>query len=1083
MPPSDANAPTDPERRSGTFDRRLTCVAFGTAAQAAFLRLAMLLAVLGPFATLRAQSNYATPYAITTLAGYAGYGSADGTGSAARFNYPWSVAVDGSGNVYVADQGNSTIRRITPAGVVTTFAGSAGIFGSADGTGSVAQFASPQSVAVDGSGNVYVADTGNDTIRKITSSGVVTTFAGTAGARGSADGTGAAAQFASPQSVAVDGSGNVYVADTGNDTIRKITSSGVVTTLAGTAGARGSADGTGAAARFDYPEAVAVDGSGNVYVADSDNCTIRRITSAGVVTTFAGTANDPGSADGTGGAAQFSYPQGVAADGAGNVYVADSNNQTIRRITPAGVVTTLAGSVRIPGPDDGTANAARFDSPNGLAVDGAGNVYVADTYSQTIRKVTPAGVVTTLAGTASSGRGSADGTGRAAQFDSPDSVAVDGSGNVYVADGDSATIRKITPAGVVTTFAGTAGNFGHADGMGSAAQFLQPQGVAVDGEGNVYVADHNNCTIRKITPAGMVTTLAGSAVPVGINYGSADGTGSAARFNGPSSLAVDGAGNVYVADTGNYTIRKITPARIVTTLAGTAGTQGSTDGTGGAASFRYPQGVAVDASGNVYVADTYNSTIRKITPAGVVTTLAGTPSTFGSADGTGSAARFADTLGVAVDRSGNIYVADGNSTIRRITPAGTVTTLAGAAGSQGCADGTGSAAQFSSPYGVAVDSSGNIYVADTNNNTIRRGVLAEAPQIVMQPLDETVAAGSTAIFSVEAASSAPLSYQWYFDGSAIPNATGAVYAKANIQPSDAGSYTVTVTNGAGSATSSAATLTVGPGASPQRLINISTRAQVGTESSVLIPGFVIAGDGIETLLIRADGPGLTQYGVPGVLAKPSLSVFDNSGKVIASNTVWGNNVNPDQVAAVTAAVGAFALPPGSADCALIVNLPAGAYTVQVSGSNGTTGVALAEIYEVSSNGTRLINISTRAQVDTGANIIIAGFVISGRGAEQLLVRGVGPGLTQFAVTAVLAQPSLSVFDNSGRVIASNTAWGTSANPSQISSAAASVGAFPLASGSADSAQIVSLSPGAYTMQISGVNSATGVALAEVYEVP
>jgi YVTN family beta-propeller protein len=268
-----------------------------------------------------------------------------------------------------------------------------------------------------------------------------------------------------------------------------------------------------------------------------------------------------------------------------------------------------------------------------------------------------------------------------------------------------------------------------------------------------------------------------------------------------------------------------------------------------------------------------------------------------------------------------------------------------------------------------------------------------------------------------------------------------------------------------------------------RLINISTRAEVGTGANILIPGFVISGSGTETLLIRADGPALTGFGVAGALAQPSLSVFNSAGTVVASNTGWGTNANPDQISSAAASVGAFALTSGSADCALIASLPAGAYTVQISGVGNSTGVALAEVYEVSTTGTRLANISTRALVGTGANIIIPGFVISGSGSEQLLARGDGPALTGFGVAGALAQPSLSVFDSSGNVIASNTGWGTNANPAQLASAATSVGAFALASGSADSALIANLSAGAYTMQLSGVNNSTGVALAEVYEAP
>jgi septal ring-binding cell division protein DamX len=214
-----------------------------------------------------------------------------------------------------------------------------------------------------------------------------------------------------------------------------------------------------------------------------------------------------------------------------------------------------------------------------------------------------------------------------------------------------------------------------------------------------------------------------------------------------------------------------------------------------------------------------------------------------------------------------------------------------------------------------------------------------------------------------------------------------------------------------------------------------------------------------------------------------LSVINSAGTVVASNTGWGTNANPAQISSAAASVGAFALASGSADCAVLSSLSPGAYTVQVSGVGNSTGVALAEVYEVSSSGTFLANISTRALVGTGANIIIPGFVIVGSGSEQLLARGDGPALTAFGVSGALAQPSLSVFDSSGTVIASNTGWGTNANPAALASAAASVGAFALASGSADSALIVNVSAGAYTMQLSGVSNSTGVALAEVYGVP
>ncbi|MHB8520044.1 MAG: NHL repeat-containing protein [Limisphaerales bacterium] len=688
------------------------------------------------------QSVYA-PYTFTTLAGNAGYGSADGTGSAARFHFfdptggfgrGGGVAVDSAGNVFVADSGNQTIRKVTPAGVVTTVAGLAGGKGSVDGTGTAARFNGPSGVALDSAGNVFVADTVNSTIRKVTPAGAVTTLAGllqigTNGfpVRESADGTGSAARFSYPSGVAVDSAGNVYVADAGNNTIRKVTAPGVVTTLAGRAGYGGSADGTGSTARFNSPSSVAVDGAGNVYVADTYNSTIRKVTPVGtnwVVTTLAGQTGSIGSVDGTGSAARFWVPSGVTVDSAGNVYVADTYNNTIRELTPTGVVTTLAGLPGIGGYGsvDGTGGAGRFRAPSAVAADSAGNVFVADSGNQTIRKVTPAGVVTTVAGLAG-GKGSVDGMGSAARFYGPSGVAVDGAGNAYVADTYNNTIRKVTAAGVVTTLAGLANSSGSVDGTGSVARFWVPSGVALDSVGNLYVADTYNNTIRKVTPLGtnwVVTTLAGLAGGFGF---SVDGTGSAARFNGPSGVVVDGTGNVYVADTYNNTIRKVAPAGVVTTLAGRAGYGGSADGTGSAARFYGPSGVAVDSAGNLYVADTYpNSTIRKVTPTGVVTTLAGVAGYGGSADGTGSAARFNSPSSVAVDSAGNVFVADsGNETIRKVTPAGVVTTVAGLAGFSGSTDGTGSAARFYGPSGVAVDSVGNVYVAEYVNNTIRKG--------------------------------------------------------------------------------------------------------------------------------------------------------------------------------------------------------------------------------------------------------------------------------------------------------------------------------------------------------------------------
>ena len=718
------------------------------------LKLGRLIFVLAILSLLMfpaaAQSIYSQAYTFTTFTGDA-IRNADGVGDNARFNKPFGVVADINGNIYVADTYNFTIRKITPAGLVTTIAGLAGSPGSSDGMNSSARFGASYSdgskgITVDNAGNVYVADTANNTIRKITPVGtnwLVSTIAGLAGSYGTNDGTGTIARFGAslfggPEGITVDNAGNVYVADTANNTIRKITPLGtnwLVSTIAGLAGISGTNDGTGTAARFNYPIGVAVDNAGNIYVADTDNFTIRKVTSAGVVTTLAGMAGSPGRIDGTGNSARFNHPQGVAVDGNGNLYLADQYYDTIRKITLVGtnrVVSTLAGNAAylnqlgFPGGyQDGTGTNALFSNPCGVTVDSLGNVYVADLNNDMIREVTSAGVVSTIAGSSSSG--SVDGTGSTARFNQPFGMAADSAGNLYVTDAGNYTIRRITSLGNVTTIAGLPGSFGTNDGAGNNARFSYPSGVAVDSVGNVFVVESYSATVRKITPAGLVSTIAGLA---GIS-GTTDGTVSAARFYDPLGVAVDNAGNVFVADTGNRTIRKLTSVGtnwVVSTIAGQTGTQGTNDGTGTNAQFGIPEGMAVDADGNIFVADTGYDTIRELTLVGtnwVVSTIAGFAGIAGYSDGTYALLFYPANL--AVDSTGDLYLTDqDHDTIRKITLVGTnrvVSTIAGQIESlPGSADGAGSAARFNYPQGVAVDRAGNVYVADTGNNTIREGV-------------------------------------------------------------------------------------------------------------------------------------------------------------------------------------------------------------------------------------------------------------------------------------------------------------------------------------------------------------------------
>ncbi len=634
---------------------------------------------------------------VTTLAGNVSY---DGTGVSAGFHYPGAVTFDGAGNLYVADTYNNTIRKIViSTGDVTTLAGNGqDSHGSADGTGEAARFYLPSGITTDGT-NLYVADTWNCKIRKIViSTGVVTTLAGRSCSYYPqyAEGVGTEASFYYPSGITTDGT-NLYVTDTSNNRIRKIViSTGEVTTLAGT-GLPGSVDGEGTTASFNYPSGITTDGA-NLYVADTLNNAIRKIViSTGVVTALAG---GYGFANGTGTAARFARPEGIATDGT-NLYVADTLNNAIRKIVVStGEVTTLAGA---PGYvseyysfADGTGTAARFTHPRGITTDGQ-NLYVADTENNTIRLIViSSGVVTTPVGAPPF----MDGTGAAARFFRPYAITTDGT-NLYVADTENDTIRKIViSTGKVTTLAGSIQTpHGFTDGTGTSASFSLPRGITTDGV-NLYIADGGSNRIRKIVIAtGEATTLLVISEPFGITT---DGT------------------NLYIASYRNCIISKVVISTgIVTTVAGAVNTEGFADGIGSNARFYSLTGIANDGT-NLYVTDLHK--IRKIVlSTGEVTTLAGSPVQVpGSADGIGTEARFDSPYGITTDGI-NLYVADtGNSTIRKIViSTGKVTTLAGSADIVGFADGTGVAARFAGPSGITTDGT-NLYVSDIFNNTIRK---------------------------------------------------------------------------------------------------------------------------------------------------------------------------------------------------------------------------------------------------------------------------------------------------------------------------------------------------------------------------
>ncbi|KYG82210.1 NHL domain-containing protein [Roseivirga echinicomitans] len=924
---------------------------------------------------------------VSTIAGSSALGSAEGTGTAAAFWDPRGIVVDAVGNIYVADQQNNRIRIIDTQGVVSTWVGSTSR-GLVNGIGTEARFFLPSALAIDANGNIYVADSGNHTIRKISPSGVVTTLAGSFGS--GADGTGTSALFNNPAGLAVDSEGNVYVSDDQNYSIRKITPEGVVTTLAGS-GNRGSSNGTGTEAEFDNPRGLAVGPDGNIYLADRENNLIRKITPEGVVTTFVGSGN-ASFADGTGSEAEFYNPVDVVFDRAGNLYVLDQFNQRIRKVTAEGEVTTVAGSSFSPVISvDGIGTSASFYFGYHMTADQNGDLYVAQTHS--IRKIEiteallsgnptdqlgthsvvldaaddnggtaqqsftitvldapPVFTSATTANFVENGTGTAytavatdfnpityslgtdkdeslfnidptsgevtfksapdfetpidantdndyaievkasDGLNEVSQnvsititdvdeiapvftstesvffankgtgvayaatasdtnviafslgsdndeqlfdlnsstgevsfksvpdFDNPADansdntylvqvIANDGlqaasqivsikvlslkfesapilnisntetynynvvvsasNGGSMVINGDNLPswltlknqaevtstsgitngvntaltqdtngdfyavsnnqVLKIDGMGNVTVVAGS-GDFAFADGTGINASFAVPTAITMGPDGNLYVADMRNSRIRKVTKEGVVTTFAGKG---NTGFEVIDGPASQASFIWPSDLEFDSHGNLFVVDRRSHSIRKIDTNGDVSTVAGDgrkwyidrgdgptlSGLDGEfADGQGINAKFNAPLQLAIDGSDNIYVVDNGNYRIREISPTGLVSTVAG--STRGTNDGIGSSAQFDSPLSLELGLDGVIYVGDGNK-IRGITNDGSVTTIAGGVTS-GFADGIGTDAVFSGVSNILQANDGFLYIPDDANQKFRK---------------------------------------------------------------------------------------------------------------------------------------------------------------------------------------------------------------------------------------------------------------------------------------------------------------------------------------------------------------------------
>ena len=800
----------------------------------------MLSKLVGAWVLLSASVGLglAQSYSIVTIAG-TDHLRDGGPALSSLLRRPNAVAVDVAGNVYISDRDDARIRRVDGSGVITTFAGIGGAFFAGDnGQAAKAAISDVRGMAIDTSGNVYLADEGNSRVRKIDASGIITTVAGNGHPQYVGDGALATSTSLDPRSVAVDTSGNLYIADEGNYRIRKVSVSGIITTVAGTGtSGYGGDGGLATAAQIGFCTSVAVDPAGILYFTDFDHNRIRKVTSDGKISTIAGNGSFQYGGDGVAATLTGIDPFAIAFNSNGDLFVADQYNNRIRKIAKAtGLISTVAGNGTLGyGGDNGPATSAMLAYPASMTIAADQSIYVADQGNFRVRKIAPDGTITAFAGSGVSGVKDG-GPASDAYLNLPDGIGLDAGGNLYIADSGNDRIRKVDASGNITTFAGR-GIQGFTDG-GQAAKVLlsQPSAVSIDSKGNVYIADAGNFRIRKVASSGVISTFAGTGDE---GFSGDGGQATAATIGSVSSLAFDTADNLYVADISSYHIRKITRAGVISTIAGNGQADYAGEGVPATSAQLFPWGLTVDHTGNIYVADGLNDRVRKIDAAGIITTVAGSGGTgFAGDGGPAKAAQLFGPSGVAVDGSGNLYIADAfNFRVRRVDKSGTLTTIAGNGSATYSGDGGPALLAQLGPVALATDNTGGIFVTDVFNDRIRKLTLLVAARLVITAGDKQTGDVGTQLGSplvVTVTDSAGLPVSGVTVKFAVTSGTATVSSPSVVSGADGTASTQLILG----STAGAVTVTASSGT----LDPVSFGATITTTGGVVLP--VISAGGV-----------------------------------------------------------------------------------------------------------------------------------------------------------------------------------------------------------------------------------------------